>query len=272
MPGLNTVQKLGWAIKARIGGGIGFEVSKDAPVNGTSGSLGYCCGALWIRVDPATSPSNYAVYQNAGSPTNPSWVRMANTTDALALLSTLSVAGVLTPTGGIAAAGGFSLKPMGLVHTGGVPVMATADGTNATSNTTGTMYLSAVVVPGNMTITGARIYNGTAVAGNGKVALFSWDGATTLTNVAVSASTAMSGTTAYQSIAFASPYSAKGPAVYWVGATFDDSTHDLRTHSLGTFPCEGVTGVTFATNSTFATLTIVGTAFNAGTGLFISLY
>lgn len=239
---------------------------EGAPTDGTSSAqVGYML--YW-------DSTNKLLYQNTGTYASPTWKAMLYTSysGAVALASTLAVTGAITPTGGIAAAGGFSAKPMGLIHTGGVPVMATTDGTNNTSNSAGNMYLSAVVVPANMTITGARMYNGTAVAGNGKIALFSWDGATTLTRVAVTASTAMSGTTAYQSIAFASPYAAVGPAVYWVGAIFDDTTHDLRTHALGTFPCEAVSGLTYGTDSTFATLTIVGTTFNANTGLFISLY
>lgn len=178
-------------------------------------------------------------------------------------------AGIVGATGGSTASRTISPK---LVHTGGTGLTATTDGTNVTDNVAGTIYLVEVFVPCNMSITGFAIYNGTAVAGNGKVMLYSWTG-TTATRIAVSASTAMSGTTAYQRIPFTGgPISVVGPASYLVGCTFDTTTHDIRCHTLGNFIAEAVAGATYATDSTFATLTIVGTAFNASTGTIGSLY
>lgn len=159
-----------------------------------------------------------------------------------------------------------------LVHTGGTGLTATTDGTNLTDIVLGTIYLVEVFVPCNMSVTGVALYNGTAVAGNGKVMLYSWV-STTATRIAVSASTAMSGTTAYQRIAFTGgPIAVKGPASYLVGCTFDTTTHDLRCHALGNFVAESVAGATYATDSTFATLTVVGTAFNTSTGTIGGLY
>lgn len=158
-----------------------------------------------------------------------------------------------------------------LVHSGGTGLTATTDGTNVTDNVAGTVYLVECFVPCNMTVTGVAIYNGTAVAGNGKVMLYSWVG-TTATRLATSASTQMSGTTAYQRIAFSAPISVIGPASYLIGCTFDTTTHDIRCHALGNFVAEAVAGATYATDSTMATLTVVGTAFNASTGTIGGLY
>ncbi len=158
-----------------------------------------------------------------------------------------------------------------LVHTGGTGLTATTDGTNLTDVVLGTVYLVEVFVPCNMTVTGVALYNGTAVAGNGKVMLYSWV-STTATRLATSASTAMSGTTAYQRIPFAAPISVIGPCSYLVGCTFDTTTHDLRCHALGNFVAESVAGGTYGTDSTFATLTVVGTAFNTSCGTIGGLY
>lgn len=189
---------------------------------------------------------------------------------ALTGVTTIAPSGVITPTGGIAAGGGFVASPR-LCHTGGVPAILTTSGTNSASNTGGMMYLAEIFVPCNMSVTGAAIFNGTAVAGNGKLALFSVVG-TTGTRIAVTASTAMSGTTAYQLIDFASgPIAVVGPATYFIGAIYDTTTHDLRGHVLGTFATGTVASLTYATNSTFATLT-VPTTFTADLGPLASLY
>jgi len=194
----------------------------------------------------------------------------ANTNITVLDSGATTIRGAITPTGGVAAAGGFATSPR-LCHTGGVPAIATTSGTNSATNTAGMMYLAEVFVPANMSVTGVAIFNGTAVAGNGKVALFSVSG-TTGTRVAVSASTAMSGTTAYQLIPFTgAPIAVVGPATYFIGAIYDTTTHDLRGHVIGSFATGTVGSLTYATDSTFATLT-VPTTFTADLGPIASLY
>jgi hypothetical protein len=176
-------------------------------------------------------------------------------------------AGVITPTGGIDAAGGFTARPRNC-HTGGVPAQTTGFGTNATTNTAGTVYLSEVFVPCNISVTGVAVFNGTAVAGNGKVILYDSAGA----RVAISATTAMTGATAYQLIPFTGgPIAVVGPATYFIGTIYDTTTHDLRGHTIGSFAVGEDTGNTYATDSTFATVT-VPTTFGGTTGPVASLY
>jgi len=186
--------------------------------------------------------------------------------DNVQVASTLGITGITTPTGGIAAGGGFSASPRNC-HTGGVPAQVTTEGTNSASNTAGAVYLAEVFVPCNCTVTGIAIFNGTAVAGNGKVMLFDSSG----NRLGISASTAMSGTTAYQSINLTAPLAVKGPATYYVGAIYDDTTHDLRGHVLGAFGAGTDTGNTYETESTYATVT-VPTTFTTAVGPIASLY
>ena len=186
---------------------------------------------------------------------------------SLALTGTLSTAGIYTPTGGVASSGGFSSSPR-LCHTGGVPAILTTSGTNSTDNTAGMVYLAEIFVPNNKSVTGVGIFNGTAVAGNGKMMLYDSSG----TRVAISASTAMAGTTAYQLIPFTGgPIAVTGPATYYIGAIYDTTTHDLRGHVLGTFGTGTDAGNTYATDSTFATVT-VPTTFTADIGPIASLF
>lgn len=159
-----------------------------------------------------------------------------------------------------------------LCHTGGVPAMATGDGTNATTNTANTIYLAEIFVPANCTATGIAVFNGTAVAGAGKAILYKRTGATTGVAVAQSASTNMAGPTSYQLIPFTATVDLLGPGTYFVGMIYDDTTHDLRGHTLGAFATGTyATGVTYATDSTLQTVTLP-TTFAATTGPIASLY
>lgn len=199
-------------------------------------------------------------------------IKIAGGNDLMVFTTTNNAEGVaitpaLTPTGGVVAAGGFTARAR-CVHTGGVPAQTTSFGTNAASNTDGTVYLAECFVPANMSVTGVAIFNGTAVAGNGKVMLYDSAG----TRVAISASTAMAGTTAYQLIPFTGgPIAVVGPATYFIGAIYDTATHDLRGHTIGSFAAGEDAGNTYATDSTFATVTLP-TTFATTTGPIASLY
>lgn len=172
-----------------------------------------------------------------------------------------------TPTGGIAAAGGFSVSPR-TCHTGGVPATATTSGTNSATNTGGTVYFTEIFVPANISVTGIAIFNGTAVAGNGKVMLYNSSGV----RIAISASTAMSGTTTYQLIPLTgNPIAVKGPATYFVGATYDTTTHDLRGHAVGAFATGTLASTTYATDSTLTPI-VPTTTFTADIGPIATLY
>lgn len=172
----------------------------------------------------------------------------------------VTLTGTLTHAG-IGAASGQTFSPTS--HTGGIPAQVSTDGNDTTPATTET-YIASVQIPANCTVTGVRVFNGSAVAGNMIVGLFDSTGA----NVAASASTAQSGTDAYQQLAFTSPYSAKGPATYYVGVQFSSTSARLNTHAFGSFPASKKTGETYGT---FTTIT-PPTTFTANQGPIATLY
>lgn len=176
---------------------------------------------------------------------------------------TLTVTSTITPTGGIVAAGGFSIAP-NLVHSGGIPARVSTDGTDATPVST-EVYIAQIYIPANCTVTGVSVFNGSVASGNIKVGLADSTGAV----VATSASTAMSGTDAYQRIAFTSTYAAKGPATYYILEFVDNNTARINTHTFGDFRTAKQTGQTFATG--FTTIT-PPTTFTTALGPIASLY
>lgn len=183
---------------------------------------------------------------------------------ASSFTSTLGITGAVTPTGGIAAAGGFAVSPRNF-HTGAAPAQVSTDGTDATPVNT-EVYIAEVFVPANATITGVAIMNGSAAAGNLKVGLANSSGAV----VATSATTAQSGTDVYQRVAFTATYAAKGPATYYVLAFFDtNTTPRFNAHTFGNFGAAKQTGQTYATG--FTTIT-PPTTFTTAVGPIASLY
>jgi hypothetical protein len=173
-----------------------------------------------------------------------------------------------TPAGGIAAAGGFTASPR-LCHTGGVPAQVSTEGTNLSVVVT-ELYVAELFIPCNMTITGAAVLWGDATEGNAKVALYDSTGA----RVAISASTDVSGFTADSygtRIAFSAPYAAKGPATYYLGVIGDSSSNRINTHILGNFGAGKITGLVYATEAGYATIT-PPTTFTTGLGPIATLY
>jgi hypothetical protein len=157
---------------------------------------------------------------------------------------------------------GFSTSAR-LSHTGGIPARVSTDGTDTTPATTET-YIAEVFVPSNMTITGVALMNGSAVSGNIKVGLANSSGAV----VAESASTAQSGTDAYQRVAFTATYAAVGPATYYVLLQVDNNTARFNSHTFGNFGASKKTGETYGT---FTTIT-PPTTFTTAQGPIASLY
>lgn len=176
-----------------------------------------------------------------------------------------SFTGVMTPTGGVAAAGGFAVRGSSF-HTGGNPPLAAADGTNLDIVITET-YRCEIYVPANFSSTGIAVFNGTAVAGN----LQAWLIDSTGTGIAslVTASTAASGTTAFQRIPWVGgPFTIKGPATYWVAVQGNNAGGDLRTHVVGSFGADKQSGTTFGT----LTVATAPVTFTTGLGPLASLY
>jgi hypothetical protein len=182
--------------------------------------------------------------------------------------STVAVTGVLTPTGGVAPAGGFTASPRS-VHTGGAPAKISTEGTNLSAVVT-ELYVAEVFIPCNMTVTGVAVLWGDATEGNAKVMLFNSAG----TRVAISATTDVSGFTADSygtNIAFTATYAAVGPATYYVGVICDSASNRINTHILGAFGAGKIGSLVYATEAGYASIT-VPTTFTTGLGPIASLY
>jgi hypothetical protein len=169
----------------------------------------------------------------------------------------------IVPSGGVAAATGTAIP--NTIHTGGRPATVSTDGTDTTPSVTETYYAQ-VFVPANMTVTGVALFNGSAVAGNVRISMLTSAGVPIA--AALTASTAQSGTDAYQRIPFASPWAAVGPATYYVAVQFNNTGARFNSHVFGDFVAGKKTGETFGT---FTTVT-VGTTFTASLGPYASLY
>lgn len=180
----------------------------------------------------------------------------------------LTANGAITPIGGITVAAEYTASPR-CCHTGGAPAQISTEGTNLSAVVT-ELYLAELFIPHNMTITGASVFWGDATEGNAKVMLFSSSGA----RVGISASTDVSGFTAdsYGSrIPFATPVAAYGPAPYYVGVICDNSGNRINTHILGNFGAGKITGLVYATEAGYASVT-VPTTFTTGLGPIATLY
>ncbi len=194
---------------------------------------------------------------------------VAGGTLATAALTTTTIvaSGAITPTGGVAAAGGFTATPRN-VHTGDNPATAAADGTNLDIVVT-ELYVAECFIPANCTVTGVAPFFGANTNGNVKVMLFDSAG----TRVAISASTAAGAFTAddYTRVAFTGTYAATGPATYFIGIICDDNTNDLNTHVVGNFGAGKITGLVYATEAGYATISAPAT-FTTGLGPIATLY
>lgn len=149
--------------------------------------------------------------------------------------------------GGTSAAGGFSVTARG-IHTGGHSAQLAADGNNSTPVITET-YVSEIVVPYNCTVTGIAVFNGSDVTGNMTVQLATSTGAPITSTK--SASTAGSGTDAYQLIPFGTAYNAVGPATYYIQVQYSSATARYNTHAVGTHGVLVQTGGTYGTFVSF---------------------
>lgn len=150
--------------------------------------------------------------------------------------------------GGIAPAMPFAGPTV--FHSGAVGPSTTTTGTDTTPAVTET-YVCEVHVPLNAQLTGVSLLNGSAAAGNVTVILYDSNGVP----IAQSATTAQSGTAAYQKIPFATAYNAKGPAKYFIGVQFDSTSARFRSHILGNFIAGKKTGETYGTATAITTST-----------------
>jgi hypothetical protein len=127
-------------------------------------------------------------------------------------------------------------------------------------------HIVEVFVPANMTVTGVALLNGSATAGNYQISMANSSGVPIAG--AVTASTAGSGTSAYQRIPFAVAWAATGPATYYILLQNNNTGNRFRTHAAGNF------GASVKTTEVFGTFTTVTppTTFTADKGPIASLY
>lgn len=161
-------------------------------------------------------------------------------------------------TGGAATSG---VSPR-TIATGGVPVITSASGNDTTPAVTET-YIAEIFVPAPVRVTGFANFNGSVASGNIQVGLFSAAGAL----LAQSASTAMSGTDAFQRVPFSAPLNL-APGTYYIGLQVDNTTARVNTHVIGNFGASKKTGETYGT---FTTIT-PPTTFTANQGPMGNLY
>lgn len=215
-------------------------------------------GPALIREDGSTVlPGTLAV---AGDATFAGGATFAGDAD---VAGALTVTGSLSATGGAAPAVAVSAR---LVHTGGVTIMAAADGNDTTPSATET-YISEIFVPCNMTITGIAVFNG-SVAGTDKLCAHLYDASGAPVAQSAAAGVTATGVDSFQRLPLTTPYAAKGPATYYVGCQANGTTTRLNTHVVGNFAAQKKTGETFGAATA---LTIDGT-FTTAVGIIASLY
>lgn len=160
--------------------------------------------------------------------------------------------------------GGFSiLSPRG-IHTGQHAAYVSTDGNNSTPVITET-YVSEIIVPAACVITGIALFNGSDVTGNVTVGLATAAGVPIA--AAKSASTAGSGTDAYQLVPFAAAYTA-APGTYFIQVQYSSGTARYNCHTLGTHVTQTQTGQTYGTLTSFTP----GTTFTTNIGNICGLY
>jgi hypothetical protein len=161
-------------------------------------------------------------------------------------------------------AGGLSARMISTGNT--VSDAADADAgsfTNQTPVTTET-YFAEIMVPYAVSVTGIAFLNGSDVTGNITGALADASGAI----IAVTATTAGSGTDAYQRIALTSGPFVIPPGTYFICRQNSSGTGRLAAHTFGNFATGKTTG---ETNGTITAITPT-TTFTTAIGPVASLY
>lgn len=158
--------------------------------------------------------------------------------------------------------GGIYYASPRTVHTGGVPVKASTDGTDVTPATTET-FIAELLLAVASYVTGFAVFNGSAVAGNLTVVLY--DAAGNI--ITKSASTAQSGTDAFQRIAFAAAQKLP-PGRYYVGVKCSSASARINCHPIGNFGASKKTGEAYATTTAITP----PTTFTADVGPLGTLY
>jgi len=230
------------------GGGAtptGFNITGDNDTTiGSAATKATASNTTGISVTVANTAANDSTSETRPKNITVKWIILALPTATYAL-----------GTGYVAQATAF--------HTGGIPAQVSTDGTDTTPSVTET-YIAEVFVAANCTCTGISIFNGSAVAGNIKAAIATSSGAV----LVQTASTAASGTDAYQDLALSASTTLYGPATYYVLLQCNNTGYRFNSHTFGRFRASKKTGETYGT---FTTIT-PPTTFTTGVGPIATLY
>lgn len=170
------------------------------------------------------------------------------TTPRAGSFTTLDATGAYTPTGGVAAAGGFTLHPYNIRTW---QAIAATSGTD-TACTNGTAYVGSIQIPGNMTITGISYLVG-SVGGTDKVIVSLHDSTGAVVAASAAAGVTVGTAAQVQAVAFTAPVAVTGPATYFIALTFNGTTAKFRSvpaYTQGGVIGNGVTQ-TFGTTAAF---------------------
>jgi hypothetical protein len=183
----------------------------------------------------------------------------------LGIVSSGAAGGVpyVSPTGAAAIASTTSCR---LVATGGVPPALNATSSYSAQTPVITeVYLAEAYNPAPCTATGVANLNSATISGNVKVGLYNLAG----TLLATSASTAQSGTSAYQLVPFTAAITVN-PGTYYIATFYDNTTTRPQTWTTGAFGAGKLTGLVYATG--FSATATMPTTFTTALGGVATLY
>lgn len=155
-----------------------------------------------------------------------------------------------------------------LCHTGGTAAQVSTDFTDATPVIT-EQYFCEVYIPAPMVVQNISLFNGSNVTGNVTAALYDASG----NLLAKTASTAGSGTDAYQTIPLATVYQNNNGTLitstssqlrieagtYYVSTQYSSATARYNTHTIGAFGAGKITGQVYGTIPATVTVPITFT-------------
>ena len=173
---------------------------------------------------------------------------LGSVTPAAATVTTLAASSAITPTGGIAQAAGLTASARN-INTCGAPATLATSGTDTANAASSDTYVAELFVPTNVSTTGAALFNGGTQNGSATIYLADTAG----TQIAHTASTATSGASQYQLIAWVGgPIAVKGPATYYMYFQNSATSNTWRAWAVGHCGTVLATGGTYGT---FPTLT-----------------
>jgi hypothetical protein len=198
-------------------------------------------------------------------------VTLSGTAANLAVGGTLTVTGASTFTGEVSSPGGqvqAGTVQSTVWHSGGYQPTATTGTTSKQIVTTET-YFAEVFVPDNTTITGISVLNGTTTSASQNTFVGLANAAGTIV-ASSNTTTAQAAANTYQQIPFSTPYSAIGPAKYFIAVQGSATTGFIATHTIGNFGASKQTGETYGTFLTTATYKV--TTFTTAVGPIADTY